>query len=236
MLSTQKQTTNATAEEIRAAIAASRRKAPMPVPESVRTYVLGKLPIGWQVKENVEYNCFRPNVPNLNISITGTFYQLFIEAPARDGDFCKVSSIYIDGGKRSRWINELGTTTEMMDDILSNAEERIRYWDTQMRPFLHDAGFTMVNEGQYEITLSTGAIVQALPSLFPNCVCVVLRERPAPKAETTFAFLKKLIGCATAPKAPKLPDMIPQRPETLANMIVMLKNTPSAQGHGFRNM
>ena len=239
MLSAQTYVNVLSVEEIGAAIASSRKKAPMPIPEAVRTYVINKLESmssNWKVEENVECNPVRPNVPNLNISITGTNYQLFIEAPARDRDFCKVTSVFIDGGKRSRMINELCTTIDMMDNILENAEGRIQYWDTQMRPFLHDAGFKMVNEGQYEIVLSTGVLVQALPSLFPNCICIMLRKRPAPEASNTYSFLKKLLSCAATPSGPKLLDMIPQRPETLANMIVMLKSNPRAQGHGFRNM
>ena len=227
MLSAHQQTYVSSAE-IRTVIAASRVnrvKGPAPLPESVRTYVLGKLPSGWEVKENVKYNPKRPNPSNLNISITGTSYQLFIEAPARDGDFCKISSVCVQGDKRSRLINELCTTTEMMDDILSNVTERIQTWETKVKPILKEFGFTMMNEGQYDLALNGGITLQALPSLFPNCDCMLLRKRPHHTVSLLCRFIDA-ITCYTRPTPTGLPDLVINSHLRLPTVLAVLKSVP----------
>ena len=69
---------------------------------------------------------------------------------------------------------------EDFKDLCENVYSRIDYWEMHVMPMLLDHGFTSKNEGEMEWQFEPehgGFWLKVLPSLFPGCVAVLLRQK-----------------------------------------------------------
>ena len=168
----------ATPEEIHDAIRAYRAKpALLVVPQDIREYVTQNLLKYGELTENFVYSKKHATV-NMTVSLGETGYKFIIEGPNRPIDYCKVASIYVDPstGSRSEWINDFCATKEDLLELFEKAESRISYWDTEVKYTLLNRGFGSLNKGECATLVGT-LIVHALPSLFPGCICVLVRGK-----------------------------------------------------------
>ena len=139
--------------------------------------------LGWtcqyiitEAKEGDDKSC----VSSIKINIPDTNYVLQVVPPIIQGTFCKLRTRFVAGDNHSRMVYDVCARLEDFKDVCDNVYSRIDYWEMHVMPMLVDHGFTSKNWGEMEWQFEAehgGFWLKVLPSLFPGCVAVLLRQK-----------------------------------------------------------
>ena len=189
------------------------------LPDAVRDAVIARFSDEMMVEEACVYNASRRLTVSLHISIPETHFHFVIE----DGKpLCKVVAYYKAGvgSPASKRISEGCESIPELLEFISEGKTRVRYWETQVEPVLVEMGLSKVNGGEYSLRLSDGVLLTACPSLFPECVCMLLRSKRGDPVRPEEG------GRGPAPKKISLKDYVAEDLDKLRWAINLLKDHP----------
>jgi hypothetical protein len=151
------------------------------LPDEVRDAVISRFADEQVIEEKCVYDGSRRVTINLRMDIPGTHFHFIIEQGTKK-NYCLVVALYKEGpGKPpSKRVTEHCKSFDQLCEFIAGAGARVVYWETQVEPVLVEMGLVKVNGGEYSLQLDHGVLLTACPSLFPDCVCMLFRNRKLP--------------------------------------------------------